>query len=33
MPKPLPEANTTYTEEIIVPPEQREKILNELRQV
>ena len=31
--KLLPEASTTYIEEIIVPPEQREKMLNELNPV
>ena len=32
-PKLLPDENSRNVEEVIIPPEQREKILNELRQV
>ena len=32
-PKLLPDENSRNVEEVIIPPEKREKILNELRQV
>ena len=32
-PKPVPDAKSRNVEEIVVPPEKRQKILNELRQV
>ena len=32
-PKPVPEVNWANVEEIVIPPEKREQILNELRQV
>ena len=31
-PKPVPDENSRNIEEIIIPPEKREEILNELRQ-
>ena len=32
-PKPVSDKNSRYVEEIVIPPEKRRKILNELRQV
>ena len=32
-PKPVPDENSRNVEEIFIPPENREEILNELRQV
>ena len=32
-PKPVPDENSRNVEEMVIPPENREEILNELRQV
>ena len=32
-PKPLPEANSRNVEEIVIPPEKRQEVLNEIKQV
>ena len=32
-PKPAPDVNSRNVEEVIIPPEQREEILNKLRQI
>ena len=32
-PKPVPDENSRDVAEIVIPPEKREEILNELRQV
>ena len=32
-PKPMPESNSRNVKEVIIPPNQKEEILNELRKV
>ena len=32
-PKPVPDDNSRYVEEIFIPPEKREEILNKLRKI